>query len=146
MPRFCALAAASLLALIACASRVEPLRIPDASTVSLIKGTISNSYDVATSTVRESVTITDPRRIQRVIALVGALNSDMSVPSGTYPTPTHTLAFTDSGDLNLVVFIGLNWVGGRNNNEGHSQNRLRGITDDQRSELLRAMGLKDYRF
>lgn len=140
------LAAVSILALIACSSGIGPLQIPAAGTVSSIEGRISNSYDVATNTYRDGVTISDPRQIQRVIDLLVTVNGDMEVPVGTFPTPTHTLVFTDSGGLKLVVFVGRDWVGGRNNVDGHSENRLRGITDEQRSELLRAVGLKDYRF
>jgi hypothetical protein len=122
---------------------MEPLQLPAPATVSSIEGTISGSWDPATDTNRGSVTITDPRHIQRVIELLGTLNSDMSVGPHTFPTPSHTLVFTDSGGVNLLVFVGSNWVGGRNNVEGRSDNRSRVITPEQRSELLRVVGIKD---
>ena len=140
------LAVASALALTACSNSIGPLQIPAAETVSSIEGTISSSYDLPTKTYRDSVTITDASQIRRVVSLLEALNSDMSVPFDTFPLSTHTLAFTDSGGVNLVVYIGLNWIGGRNNGVEGSKNRLRSVTDEQRSELLNAVGLKDYRF
>lgn len=147
MPRsFCHIAAGIIGLLSACSSNVEPLRVPDASAISSIEGTISNSYDVATAAYRDSVFVTDPAHIGRIIEFLSKLNSNMVVPSGTFPTPSHTLEFKDVGGINLVVYIGLNWVGGRNNAQDGSQNRLRNISDEQRKQLLQLVGLRDYRF
>ena len=147
MPRSFIHLAAGLIALLsACSSSVEPLRVPDAAAVSSIEGTISNSYDIAAAAYRDSVAVTDPARIKRIIEFLTTLNSNMVVPPGTFPTPSHTLEFKDVGGVNLVVYIGLNWVGGRNNVQGGSQNRLRNISNEQRTQLLQLVGLKDYRF
>ena len=125
----------SLALLSACSAAVDPLKVPSASAVSLIEG---KSY-------QSSFSITDPERIRRVMAFLSDLSSNMSVPAGTFPTPTHTIAITDNTGVNLVVFVGKDWIGGRNNVGGRlARNRLRSITVEQRSDLLRLAGLRDY--
>lgn len=147
MPRSFSYMVAGLIVLLsACSSSIEPLRIPDASAVSSIVGTISNSYDIATGAYRDSATITDSAQIKRIIEFLSTLNSNMIVPLGTFPGPSHALEFKDTSGVNLVVYIGLNWVGGRNDVQGGDQNRLRNISEEQRTQLLQLVGLKDYRF
>src|SRR5690348_16922217 len=99
-----------LVACSACSSRIDPLAIPSPNVVTSIEGTISNSYDFDTKKYRDAVTITDLSQINHVIAFVSALNHNMEVPDGTFPTPTHTLVVNDNAGVNLVVFIGLDWV------------------------------------
>ncbi len=136
---------ASLL-LAACTS-VAPLKVPAADRVVSIEARISNSYDIETTKYKGSVTITDPAKIAQVIAQVSQLNSGMSRSLDTTPTPTHTLVVTDKDQMGLVIFIGLNWIGGRNNVAGSAaEDRLRQISDEQRTALLNKVGINDYRF
>jgi hypothetical protein len=124
----------SLAILAACSSAVDPLNVPSARAVSMIEG----------SSYRSGFTITDQDRIRRVMAFLSGMSGGMSIPDGTFPEPTHTIVVTDNTGVNLVVFVGKDWMGGRNNVGGRlARNRLRSITAEQRGDLLRLVGLRD---
>ena len=71
----------------------------------------------------------------------------MSIPFGTFPTPTHSIVVNDSRGINLVIFVGLDWIGGKNIIPGAvAQNRATGIRESQRRAFLDVVGIEDYRF
>ncbi len=126
---------------------MDPLIIPSADSVTMIEGQITNSYDFKTKTYVGSVKITDQNKINKVIKYLRQINTGMSSATTTYPTPTHTIIVTDTENSNLVIFLGVNWIGGRNNVVGEaSANRLTGLSDTKRKELLELIGIDDYRY
>ena len=133
-----------LVAVAGCSSTTAPLRIPSAAAVSSIEARTLSAFDAAAGKYHDSVTIEDPHQITLIIEFLSTLNSDMAVPLTTFPTATHSLIVSDTSGANLVVYVALNWIGGRNNVQGGGENRLRNISDEQRAKILRLVGLKEY--
>ena len=131
----------------ACASTVAPLVIPKPGEVVSIDATISNSYNPETKSYRGAVHVEDQAKISDILGRISDLNSGMTVPNGTFPTPTHSIVVNDRVNINLVVFIGLDWIGGRNIVPGKlAVNRARPISDAERASILKLVGIEDYRF
>jgi hypothetical protein len=131
----------------ACASSVAPLVIPRPGEVVSIDATISNSYNVDTKAYRGAVHVEDQAKISEILGRIRELNSGMTVPNGTFPTPTHAIVVSDKVNINLVVFIGLDWIGGRNIVPGKlAVNRARHISEAERASILKLVGIDDYRF
>lgn len=131
----------------ACASSVAPLLIPKPGDAVSIDATISNSYNPDTRSYRRAVHVEDQAKISDILGRVWDPNSGMTVPNGTFPTPTHAIVVNDRVNINLVVFIGLDWIGGRNIVPGRlAVNRARHISEAERASILRLVGIDDYRF
>ena len=147
MNRFHQIACLALMSIVTACSSADPLRVPRANEVLSIDATISNSYDSATKTYRGSVHIDDPKTISEILGIVNELNHNMSIPFGTFPTPTHSLMVNDSRGINLVIFLGLDWIGGKNIVSGTvAKNRSTHISESQRAAFLKTVGIDDYRF
>ena len=124
--------------LTACSS-ADPLKAPSANEVLSIDATISNSHN--------SLHIDDPKRISEILGVFGELNQNMSVPFGTFPTPTHSIVVNDLHGTNLVIFVGLDWIGGKNLIAGKAaEERATHVTESQRAAFLKVVGIDDYRF
>ena len=131
----------------ACTSTVAPLEIPKPGEVVSIDATISNSYSADTKSYRGAVHVEDQARIADILARIGELNRGMTVPNGTFSTPTHAIVVNDRVNINLVIFIGLDWIGGRNLSAGKlAVNRARHISESERESILKLVGIDDYRF
>ena len=131
----------------ACASSVAPLVIPKPGEVVSIDATISNSYNVDTKSYRGAVHVEDQAKISDFLGRIRDLNSGMTVPNGTFPTPTHAIVVNDRVNINRVVFIGLDWIGGQNMVPGKlAVNRARHISEAERASILKLVGIDDYRF
>ncbi len=131
----------------ACASSVAPLVIPKPGEVVSIDAMISNSYDVDSKSNRGAVHVEDQAKISDILGRIRDLNSGMTVPNGTFPTPTHAIVVDVRVNINLVVFIGLEWIGGRNTVPGKlAVNRARHISEAERASILKLVGIDDYRF
>lgn len=136
-----------LCAASACASTAAPLVIPNAGEVVSIDATISNSYNPETKSYRRAVDVEDLAKISDILGRIRDLNSGMTVPNGTFPTPTHAIVVNDRVNINLVVFIGLDWIGGRNIVPGKlAVNRARHISEAERASILKLVGIDDYRY
>lgn len=136
-----------LCAASACASSVAPLVIPKPGEVVSIDATISNSYNPDTKSYRGAVHVEDLAKISDILGRIRDLNSGMTVPNGTFPTPTHAIVVNDSVNINLVVFIGLDWIGGRNTVPGKlAVNRAGHLSEAERASILKLVGIGDYRF
>ena len=131
----------------ACASTVAPLAIPKPAEVVSIDATISNSYNVDAKSYRGAVHVEDQAKIADILGRISELNRGMTVPNGTIPTPTHAIVVNDRVNINLVVFIGSDWIGGRNIVPGKlAVNRARHISEAERASILKLVGIDDYRF
>jgi hypothetical protein len=125
----------------------DPLRVPSANEVLSIDATISNFHNADTKTDRGSVHIDDPKKVSEILGVFGALNHNMSISFGTFPTSTHSIVVNDSRGINLVIFVGLGWIGGKNLISGTvAENRATHVTESQRPAFLRVVGIDDYRF
>lgn len=130
-----------------CASTVAPLVIPKPAEVVSIDATISNSYNADAKSYRGAVHVEDQAKIADILGRISQLNRGMTVPNGTFPTPTHAIVVNDRVNINLVVFIGLDWIGGRNLSDGKlAINRARHISESERASILKSVGIDDYRF
>ena len=137
---------ASMFIAIACSS-ADPLIVPRTDEVLSIDATISNSYNPDTKTYRGSVHIDDPKKVSEILRAFGELNHNMSIPFGTFPTPTHSIVVNDSRGVNVVIFVGLDWIGGYDTVSGAAaQNRATHISESQRRAFLEVVGIDDYRF
>jgi len=136
------------LGLLAGCGSADPLMIPNAGDVRSIEAHVSNStFDPAAKSYTGKLIITDSKKIADVVHVLESLNNDMSIPSDNFPSPTHAIVFDDSTGKNLVVYVGLNWIGGRNNVSGAaSTDRLRKVSEEQRQQFLQTVGIRDYQF
>ncbi|MDQ8183412.1 hypothetical protein [Pelagicoccus sp. SDUM812005] len=125
---------------------MRSLTVPKPNEIVRIEAHVENTYDTKIDGYREEVVITDPIKIEKFTNFLSDLNKGMvELLFSTYPTPTHTIGFKDNNGTNLVVWIGFNWLGGRNNVEGRaSTNRLTKISVEERRGLLQLLGLPDY--
>jgi hypothetical protein len=132
--------------LTACSS-ADPLKVPGANEVLSIGATISNSHNADTKTYRGSVHVDDPKKVSEILGVFRELNHNMSIPFRTFPTPTHSIVVNDSRGINLVIFVGLDWIGGKNLIFGTvAENRATHVTESQRAAFLKVVGIDDYRF
>ena len=91
--------------------------------------------------------VKDQAKISEILGRISELNSGMTVPNGTFPTLAHAIVVSDKVNINLVVFIGLDWIGGRNLVPGKlAVNRARHISESERASILKSVGIDDYRF
>ena len=91
--------------------------------------------------------VEDQAKIADILGRISELNRGMAVPNGTFPTPTHAIVVNDRVNINLVIFIGLDWIGGRNLSAGKpAVNRARHISESERASILKLVGIDDYRF
>jgi hypothetical protein len=126
---------------------LDPLIIPSVETVTIIEARISNSFDFESNSYNGSVKIDDPEKIEKIVDYLKQINSDMRTATTTDPTPTHTIILSDTENVNLVIFLGTNWIGGRNNVKGDaSTNRQRILSDTKRKEFIGLLGVDNYRF
>ena len=143
MLRFSLISCLLLLLFVGCVP-MAALRFPDPAAVTKIEVTGSGNYNFETGEHDGKITIMDPREIEEVMNILESVNSRMRGAATTFPTPTHTISFTDTSGTNLVMWIGVNWIGGRNNLEGSpSNNRLRPLHGEERTKLFRILGIED---
>jgi hypothetical protein len=107
-----------------------PLPVPAASDVDYIAfngGTI------------ETV-IRDPKVITEFVAFLNARNTDWRKPWDTFPAPEWTIRLADRRVDHLVLWLGPNWLGGREGQAGAKNNRLRSLSQKEHDEALRMLG------
>jgi len=92
-----------------------PLPIPAASDVDYI----------AVSGAAHETVIRDPRAIAQFVAFLSARNTDWRKPWGTFPTPEWTIRLVSRRDDHLLLWLGSNWLGGREGQAAAKNNRLR---------------------
>ena len=125
-----ALALAFAAALASAAQAAPSLPIPAAGDVDRIVVSVHSGEAV----------ITDPRVIDEFVAFLKARNRHWSRPWGTFPTPEWTIRLIGRKDPVLVLWLGPNWLGGREGLAGAQANRLRSLSEKDRAEALRILG------
>lgn len=136
----------ALLCVTGCNS-LDPLIVPDVKTVTMIEGRIANSYNSTTGEHVGKVEIRDISSIKKIIEYFTHVNKDMESAFLAVPTPTHTIIVTGSNSDKLVIYLGANWIGGKNIISGVVyESRFRNISVDQRLQLLCLLSIDDYDF
>ena len=80
--------------------------------------------------------ITDPKQIEAVIEAMKSLNSGLNKPWKNFSKPQYVAMFLHASSEMLVVFVGVNWIGGREGNTSSAHIRMRRITAEQRQQFL----------
>lgn len=119
-----------------CNENVRPLPIPDAVGVERIV----ISYDPDSIKGKE-VVVKDANRIKRVLSFLKERNSGWEKTWHTFPSPQWTIRLEKGETLLLVLWLGPNWMGGREGQGDSSDNRLRTFVKKDRDELFQILGL-----
>jgi len=106
------------------------LPIPTAADVDYI-ALSSGSHE---SVIRDRKTITD------FVAFLSERNTDWRKPWDTFPTPEWTIRLVSRGDDHLVLWLGPNWLGGREGHAAAKNNRLRSLSQRDHDEALKLLG------
>jgi hypothetical protein len=80
--------------------------------------------------------ITDPKQIEAAIEMMKSLNSNLRKPWKNFTSPQYVTIFLHDSSEMLVVFMGVNWIGGREGNTSSAHIRMRRITSEQRQQFL----------
>jgi hypothetical protein len=130
-----------VLSVAACSS-MKPLIVLASNTVEKIEIKNNDNYNFDNKRYQNSVVINDPGKIAEIIEFLKILNTGMERATTTYPTPKYTVLINDAENRNLVVFIGSNWIGGRNNIGGEaSLNRLKTLEKHKITKLFELLGI-----
>jgi hypothetical protein len=127
----------SVALLASCSTTVDraapPLPLPAVHEVASI---------TAASGARGAV-ITDRESIERFLAFLAAHNDGWRTPAGTFPTPQWTIELAGEAGLLLVLWVGPNWLGGREGSGSNREHRLRDLSAEARRALLDILGVID---
>lgn len=112
-----------------------PLELPEARDVRelIVSGNRGGDHEI--SRIRDSDTI------GTVVGQLRAHNSGYAVPFGTFPGPEYTIVVRTDGGDRLVVWIGPDWLGGRELQPVLTEKRLRTLGSQERSDLLAGLAL-----
>jgi hypothetical protein len=128
---------ACLGALTSCSPAVDrvapPLPLPAVHEVAHI---------TASSGARGAV-ITDRESVERFLAFLTSHNDGWRIPAGTFPTPQWTIELAGEPGALLVLWLGPNWLGGREGSGTARDNRLRDLSAKARLTLLDILGVMD---
>jgi hypothetical protein len=86
--------------------------------------------------------VTDRAKITTVLEILAEHNSGYSVPLDTFPGPDYTILFHTHSGQEVVVWVGANWLGGRELRPLLKDKRLREVTPEEKSALFAALGIK----
>jgi hypothetical protein len=109
---------------------VPPLPIPAAHDV---------DYIALSGGTNETI-IRDPKAIAQFVAFLSARNTDWRKPWDTFPTPEWTIRLVGRRDDHLVLWLGPNWLGGREGQAAAKNNRLRSLSQKEHDEVLKTLG------
>jgi hypothetical protein len=109
-----------------------PLSLPDQEEVTEIVTTWKDGVHEQDQISR----ITDPKQIGAAIEVMKSLNSGLRKPWKNFTSPQYVTIFMHDSSEMLVVFVGVNWIGGREGNTSSAHIRMRRITSEQRQQIL----------
>ena len=81
----------------------------------------------------------DPVRINGLIGFLGGHREDWTVRGGAFPKPVRTVTFFDGRIDVLELYIGPDWVGGREATGAFTAKRYRPLSPGERAELQRLL-------
>jgi hypothetical protein len=120
---------------LACVADAQPLGLPgpDVATEILVSPRVGGAPHV----------ISDAASVGKVVSYLLAHNSGFRKPADTFPTPEHTVIIRDRSGDRTVVWVGSNWLGGREVEGTPGDRRLRHLDPKDRVELLALLGLSN---
>ena len=130
------LVAVLMAAIPSCVSTAGHLPVPETSTAV----EVAVSWPTASGKEREFV-IEDPKAVERLLAFLRAQNDGWRRPMYTFPSGQYTISITRDKELLVVIWVGADWIGGREGSGGASDNRLRSLSEGKRAELLEILNL-----
>ena len=125
-------AAAFAVLLSGCSTAQRSLDLPPAASVT----------DLVVSDSAYRATISDPDVIRQVMALLSTRNEGYRVPIDTFPTPEYTILIRDSAGDRMVIWVGPDWLGGRELRPTARDKRLRSLDPTDRGQLLHLLTLE----
>jgi hypothetical protein len=75
--------------------------------------------------------------------LLAAHNDGWRTPAGTFPAPQWTIELAGEARTLLVLWLGPNWLGGREGSGSARDNRLRDLSTTARLALLDILGVAE---
>ena len=75
--------------------------------------------------------------------MLAAHNDGWRTPAGTFPAPQWTIELAGETGTLLVLWLGPNWLGGREGSGSARDNRLRDLSTTARLALLDILGVAD---
>jgi hypothetical protein len=117
-------------AISSCASTAGHLPVPEASAVNRLEVSRSGG-----DPEREFV-IEDAKTVERFLSFLRRHKDGWYKPWDTFPTPQYSVSLKRDDKLVMVVWVGTNWIGGREGGDGAADNRLRSLSDRERAEIL----------
>jgi hypothetical protein len=127
-------AACTVLALASCTSTAPRLPVPEGLTGGQLVVS-PRSPDLP----NHEFVIDDARTVERFLSFLRAHNNGWRTPWDTFPIPQYTVSLKRNKELVLVIWVGTNWLGGREGSGG--DNRLRSLSDQERTEVLQILGV-----
>ena len=79
--------------------------------------------------------------MERVLTFLAARNDNWTKTPFTYPSPQWTIELRKDKELVLVVWLGPDWMGGREGNGSVDDCRLRTLSEKDQAELFEILGL-----
>jgi hypothetical protein len=113
-------------------SPAAPLNLPGQGEVTEIVTTWKDSIHEQDQISR----ISDPKQIEAAIEMMKTLNFDLRKPWKNFAAPQYVTIFLHESSEMLVVFVGANWIGGREGDTSSAHIRMRRITSEQRQQFL----------
>jgi hypothetical protein len=122
------------LATVGAIDGARPLTIPKSDAVDRIVVRPANRD-------QGELVINDAKRIDRLLNFLSARNEGWKKPWYTFPTSQRTILLEKDKKLVLVLWVGPNWLGGREGGLGAGDNRLRSLTEKDLDQLLEILGI-----
>lgn len=120
-----------------CAATAKQLPVPELKADAPLTLVWSGPY-----TDKAETTISDQKTITHFLEFVRSHNDGWREPWDTFPSPQYSLQIKRANELILVVWLGPNWMGGREGTADSSSNRLRNLSDQEQAELHRILGIQ----
>jgi hypothetical protein len=98
---------------------------------------------IAASSGARGALIADRASVERLLAFLAAHNDGWRRPTGTFPTPQWTIELVGERGVLLVLWLGPNWLGGREGAAPARDNRLRDLSAEARLTVLDILGVVD---
>jgi hypothetical protein len=119
-----------------CSTAEKGLPIPEASSISQMVV----SWRGEDGQERGSV-VDDPKAIEHILQFLQNHNDGWRKPWDTFPTSQYSIALKQDTKLILVIWVGTDWIGGREGDGDAEDNRLHSLSEPERAEMLGILGI-----
>jgi hypothetical protein len=118
--------------------QAEPLSLPVQGEVTEIVTTWNDGIHAEDQISR----ITDPAQIESALAALRSLNSGLRKPGSKISSPQFITRYLRGESEVLIIFVGKNWMGGREGTAVPTNIRIRRISAEQRHQFLSSIGIQ----